>query len=94
MHNFDNFLSFLIKYNGTNQWQLRDNKRGFNGAIKTLYPDSYEVETSGDTFDILSNGFKPRNTGTPQNQAGVGYYYAAFAASPIVSSNSKAGVAR
>ena len=84
----------LIKYNGTNQWQLRDNKRGFNGAIKTLYPDSYEVETSGDTFDILSNGFKPRNTGTPQNQNGVGYYYAAFAECPIVSSNDVPTVAR
>ena len=84
----------LIKYNGTNQWQLRDNKRGFNGAIKTLYPDSIEVETSGDTFDILSNGFKPRNTSTAQNQSGVGYYYAAFAEFPTVSSNDIPTVAR
>jgi len=76
------------------QWQIRDGQRGFNGAIKTLYSDSSEVETSGDTFDILSNGFKPRNTSNVQNTDGETYIYMAYAENPFVASNGDPTTAR
>jgi len=85
----------LIKRTGsTAQWQMRDGQRGFNGAIKTLYSDSSEVETSGDTFDILSNGFKSRNTSNVQNASGETYIYMAFAEEPLVASNGDIATAR
>jgi hypothetical protein len=84
----------LIKYNGTNQWQLVDNKRGYNGDIETIYPDAAEVESGGNSMDLLSNGFKIRVSSANRNQNGVAYYYAAFAKFPFVSSNSIPTVAR
>jgi len=68
------------------QWQLSDSVRGVNGAIKTLYPDSAEVETSTDSIDHLSNGFKLRNTSVARNGSGSTYVYFAFAESPFVNS--------
>jgi hypothetical protein len=47
---------------GDTQWMMRDKKRGFNGAIKTLYADSSEQETSADSVELLSNGFVFRDT--------------------------------
>ena len=84
----------MIKYNGTNQWQLTDDKRGYNGDIETIYPDTAEVESGGDSMDLLSNGFKIRVSSANRNQNGVAYYYAAFAKFPFVSSNSIPTVAR
>ena len=84
----------LIKQKGgTNQWQMRDGQRGFNGAIKTLYTDSVEQETSGDTIDLLSNGFKLRNNSPVQNTAEE-FIYMAFAEEPLVSSNGVPATAR
>ena len=71
---------------GTDQWQIRDKKRGFNGAIKTLYCDSNEAETSGDTIDLLSNGFRMYNNSSAQNSA-AGYAFWAFAEEPLVATN-------
>ena len=76
------------------QWQLSDNKRGFNGAIKTLYPDSAEAETSGNSIDFLSNGFKNRASSVARNGAGSTYIYMAFAAAPLVGSNNVPANAR
>ena len=84
----------LIKQTGgSNQWQMRDGQRGFNGAIKTLYTESSEPETSGDTIDLLSNGFKLRNNSPVQNTAEE-FIYMAFAEEPIVSSNGVPATAR
>jgi hypothetical protein len=76
------------------QWQLNDSKRGFNGAIKTLYTDSSEVETSSDPIDLLSNGFKNRATSSARNGSGVAYYYLAFAEAPLVGTNNVPATAR
>ena len=76
------------------QWQIRDGQRGFNGAIKTLYSDSNEAETSGDTIDLLSNGFKPRDTSVVHNTDGETYIYMAFAENPFVASNGNPSTAR
>ena len=78
---------------GTDQWQIRDAKRGFNGAIKTLYVDSTEGETSGDTIDLLSNGFRIYNNSSAQNAA-AGYAYWAFAEEPLVATIKDVGPAR
>ena len=76
------------------QWQLSDNKRGINGAIKTLYPDSTEVETSGDSIDFLSNGFKNKSSSVARNGSGSTYIYMAFAEAPLVGSNNIPATAR
>ena len=69
------------------QWQMNDDKRGFNGAINTLYADSAEVSTSADAIDLLSNGFKMRNTSGARNNSGVQYLYWAFASNPFVANS-------
>jgi len=86
----------MIKNSGENgdQWQISDNERGFNGAIKTLYTDSSEVETSADAIDLLSNGFKMRNNSGARNNNGIKYQYMCFAKEPLVSSNGVAATAR
>ena len=79
---------------GGDQWQLSDSKRGFNGAIKTLYTDSAEAETSSDSIDHLSNGFKNRATSVARNGSGDTYIYMAFAEEPLVSTNGVPATAR
>ena len=71
---------------GDTQWMMRDKKRGFNGAIKTLYADSSEQETSADSVELLSNGFVFRDNSSAQNAA-AGYAFWAFAEEPLVASN-------
>ena len=71
---------------GDTQWMMRDKKRGFNGAIKTLYADSSEQETSADSVELLSNGFVFRDTSSAHNAA-AGYAFWAFAEEPLVASN-------
>ena len=75
----------MIKNSGQNgdQWQINDNRRGFNGAIQTLYTDSSEVETSADAIDLLSNGFKMRNNSGARNNSGITYQYMCFAEHPF-----------
>ncbi len=75
----------MIKNSGQDgdQWQINDNRRGFNGAIKTLYTDSSEVETSADAIDLLSNGFKMRNNSGARNNSGIKYQYMCFAEHPF-----------
>ena len=91
---FEPSLIMIKRSDATAQWQMRDDQRGVNGAIKTLYTDSAEAETSGDTFDILSNGFKIRNDSTAHNGGGNKYLYWAWAKNPIVASNGDVGTAR
>ena len=79
---------------GGDQWQLSDSKRGVNGAIKTLYTDSAEVETSSDSIDHLSNGFKNRATSVARNGSGDTYIYMAFAENPFVTSTGIPATAR
>ena len=79
----------LIKdIDGANSWHIRDNKRStYNPSINFLVPDSASAEvTAGEKIDILSNGFKIRQTGGKLNDAET-YVYMAFAHSPFVNSN-------
>ena len=87
----------MIKRVGTTgSWSMYDNKRlGYNGGNSFLEANATDADDSADQIDLLSNGFKIRNTGTYTNASATpSYVYAAFAEFPFVSSNSKATVAR
>jgi hypothetical protein len=79
-------------------WLIHDNRRtGINQTsnyISTLKPNSSTDEISFNEIDILSNGFKMRDTGTHGNASGGNYIYMAFAENPFVSSKGIACTAR
>ena len=73
----------------TGNWIILDAKRNtFNVTDKRLYPDSNAAEATVTAHDFLSNGFKLRNTGNP-NDSGVTYIYLAFAEQPFKYSNAR-----
>ena len=78
-------------------WPLWDNKRsstgGFNENSYKLYPNATDAEaTSGIAqVDILSNGFKFRNS-THQSNSTNTYFYMAFAEEPLVANVGANGV--
>jgi len=68
-------------------WEIVDNKRdGYNGENNRLYPHVSDAEGSGNDYDLLSNGFKVRQSGGSQ-QSGRTNIYIAFAEQPFVNSN-------
>jgi len=70
----------------TDHWRMQDNKRGSPGTAP-LYPHLSSAEPSANfTFDLLSNGFKWRNTDGDANASNT-YIYMAFAESPFTNSN-------
>ena len=74
----------------TDNWVVIDNKRlGYNDLNYGLFPNTTAAEqTSTDfRFDLLSNGFKLRNTSGYTNASGQTYIYAAFAEAPLVGTN-------
>ena len=84
----------LIKNSSSvTSWTLYDNKRpGFNEDNAYLLPDASDNELSDKDIDLLSNGFKMRNSSPTINDGS--YVYAAFAEFPLVSSNDIPGTAR
>jgi len=79
-------------------WFITDNKRlGFNSATinsvslgnVTLKANDATSEAEGTTnmMDLLSNGFKHRQSGGDGNASGGTYIYMAFAESPFVNSS-------
>lgn len=68
----------------TSNWYLWDDRRfGYNVANKPLFPNLSDAEDTGATnLDLLSNGFKWRNSGTPYNASGGTYIFMAFAEMP------------
>jgi hypothetical protein len=77
----------LIKPSSTAEaWALFDTARdSYNQAISLLEANVSGAEnaTSVTAIDILSNGFKLRNTRAALNGSGTTYIYAAFAESPF-----------
>ena len=69
-------------------WHMFDNKRStFNAVGRYLRPNVSGAEDSGEDYlDLLSNGFKIKNTGNRFNDAGGTYIYMAFAENPFVTS--------
>ena len=81
--------------NTTSNWFLHDNKRlGFNASNSTLGSDLTNSESSTNRLDILSNGFKFRNTSGAVNSASNTYIYMAFAEQPFVTSTGVPATAR
>jgi hypothetical protein len=82
------------RFDSGNNWHLHDSKRvPYNSNNKTLYPNLDNVEQTED-FDMLSNGFKLRESGGGYNASGGTYIYMAFAESPFVSSEGVPTTAR
>ena len=72
----------------TGGWDIYDNKRlTFNPNEEVLQANANSAEASNDAIDLLSNGFKIRNTTGNQNGSGNSHIYMAFAESPFVNSN-------
>ena len=82
--------------NGTNSWQMWDNKRpGYNLTDKYLQPNTTSAEISGNNqIDILSTGIKLRSSNTANNGNGQSFIYMAFAEAPLVGSNNVPANAR
>jgi hypothetical protein len=69
----------------TASWMIYDTARDtYNQSITLLYPNLslQEQSSSNYAYDILSNGFKVRNSGQ-NNTSSATYIYAAFAESPF-----------
>jgi hypothetical protein len=72
------------KTSDVSAWSIRDAARDpYNAANTRLWTNFSSAESSADAIDILSNGFKVRNTDTDWNASGATYIYAAFAESPF-----------
>jgi hypothetical protein len=99
-----NYLGFLPKFlivkrtDSANHWLLMDADRadaaGANPVDQWLRADTNDAESSGLTFDFLSNGFKCRSNDPSLNADGGTYVYMAFAESPFVSSEGVPTTAR
>lgn len=66
-------------------WLVWDSSRSaYNAANIYLLPNTNAIDqTSGADIDILSNGFKIKNTTTSGNGSGDTLIYAAFAENPF-----------
>ena len=70
-------------------WLIFDNKRpSYNGTGHRLYANATDTEDTGtgDSVDLVSNGFKFRGGSSSSNVSGATYIYMAFAEHPFVSS--------
>jgi hypothetical protein len=74
-----------------NSWVIEDDQRPEYNPANYLLANSNGAEGSGATypFDILSNGFKLRNTTQAWNGSGDSYIYIAFADSPFKYANAR-----
>jgi hypothetical protein len=82
----------MIKSTSTESWELFDTSRSpYNQAVELLEADSGGSENTSSTsaIDILSNGFKQRNTRAATNGSGTTYIYMAFAENPFKYSNAR-----
>jgi hypothetical protein len=85
--------AFVMIKSNTNdsEWAMFDNKRNsFNETINVLRANSSAAEiikpSTDNTIDILSNGFKIRDTGGWVGTSGRGFIYTCFAENPLVTS--------
>ena len=79
------FVLLKVSSGTTANWVIVDTSRNtYNVANSQLNPDSADAEFSGSNIiDIVSNGFKLRNTPSTFNGNGNTYIYAAFAENPF-----------
>jgi hypothetical protein len=77
----------LKRTDNTGNWTIQDTSRNpSNVSQSVLYPNVSNAETTSNTMDFLSNGFKLRSTSVEQNGGGATYIYACFAENPFKNS--------
>ena len=80
-----------------NPWIIIDSTRDINNpCTANLFPNTSGAEFTGggNEIDLLSNGFKLRNSGNTTNQSGQTYIYATFAENPFGGENAPPATAR
>lgn len=86
------FLGFRPRYvmikrtDAAQNWSIVDTSRDtYNVANKRLFANLSDAEDTGipNFLDILSNGFKCRDSNVSYNASGGAYIYAAFAENPL-----------
>jgi hypothetical protein len=68
---------------GGNWWILDTSRSTYNLVAKELRADTSTAEDSYNMLDMLSNGFKFRDSDVSWNGSGATYIYAAFAENPF-----------
>ena len=85
----------IKRTNGSNGWYIYDSTRDpLNQNTKALLAAESDAEQDESGMDLLSNGFKLRNTDGSKNGSGNSYIYMAFAESPFVNSKGVPATAR
>jgi len=84
----------LIKrVDSSGSWHIIDDKRlGYNDSNRVLLSNTSDVEQTNYSVqerDILSNGFKMRDSNSGTNASGGAYIYLAFAQSPFKYANAR-----
>ena len=70
-----------------NSWDMHDSARDpSNPSGRTFYANTAGAELTGNNVDLLSNGFKQRDTSANRNGSGNTYLYMAFAENPFTTS--------
>ena len=83
------------RFDSTSNWIVFDSKRGVHNLNDNyLYPNANGAEgtSSSSGVDLLSNGFKQRNTYADANTSTGTYIYMAFAENPFVADDSGTAV--
>jgi len=95
------YTGFRPKYimykrtDSTGSWGIFDTSRNtYNLSTNVLYANLSDAEYTStgagfDNIDILSNGFKPRQSNSGVNASGGTYIYMAFAENPFKNSNAR-----
>lgn len=89
---YTNFKPKFIMFKSisiASSWRIIDTTRdSYNLTTKEIYPNAITAESIFNTLDVLSNGFKLRNTDSGYNSSGT-YIYAAFAENPFAYANAR-----
>ena len=74
----------IKRTNSTSSWGISDTKReGYNVDNDFIMADTVAAEVTNDYVDLLSNGFKIRNSGTAVGVNNSNYVFMAFAEHPF-----------
>ena len=79
-------VQFLMvkRTDSSGEWAINDATRNtFNPASNALFPDRTDAEDATRHVDLLSNGFKLKNSSPIYNSSGGSYIYMAFASNPF-----------
>jgi len=86
----------IIKRSDASAWwsMFNDKSLGYNPDNNALFPSSNDAENTSNFLDIVSNGFKLRDSNTNLNNSGSTHIFMAFAKAPLVGSNNIPATAR